>query len=443
MNSIQQTVFLRVIIATASCSISLCLVVFLLVSQEFRSELQSQSRHAAELLLTLAKDADPNTLADMPRDLSLAIAQDREYVLFIHDGGRVTYASWTDIAPDISALAGDTLVIEGRTYLMERQQDHETGAVVAVGVLKEETYFASLEIVGYTVVLFLLVMGFMLWLIRRAITVGMRPIHRLANAVSQRHATRLDPIDLDLPSELRPISDATNAFLRELHSALVREREFVSNAAHELRTPLAGIIAQVDAVPVQEVSNNVKGQLDKIRTSARRSARQVGQLLDLAFAESQADEVNQPVDLRQVLKEVLIEHAPTALQQDTEVELIADAPAMVALPETSLQIIFQNLVGNAVRYCDRPGKVLVTCAATVDGFAVTIADNGPGLSVSDIERLTKRYTRGRADFHADRGHGLGLSIVSELCVAMELHLSFDMSDDLGGLCVCVHSGPPR
>ena len=438
MKTIQQTVFLRVLAATASCSISLCIVVFVMVAQEFRSELQSQSRHAADLILTLARTAAPSTFSNLHQDPPQAGEQNREYVLFIHDGAQVTYASWSAEPPDLSTLSGDRIVVEGRTYLMERQHDPKTNAVVAVGVLKQETYLASLEIVGYTVVVFLLVMGGMLWLIRRSIHVGLRPIHRLARAVSERHSTRLDPIELSVPSELRPIADATNTFLGDLRRTLLREREFISNAAHELRTPLTGIIAQIDAVPVQDVSDSVKAQLDKIRSSALRSARQVGQLLDLAFADSQADTATHPVDLREVLKDVLIERAPAALQQELDVELIADTPVMVLLPETSLQIIFQNLIGNAINYCARPGRILVQCDTSKNGVIVTISDNGPGLSSSEIALLTKRHNRGKPSLTADRGHGLGLSIVSELCLAMDLQLSFSQSKELGGLAVCVH-----
>lgn len=432
MRSIQNAVFRRILAATLSCSVILCASIFLLVAQEFRGELRSQSANAAELILTIAQTTpvhELQTIEQLPQSQNGA---EHEYVLAVYTPSEVLYASWPNPPSDISLLDAPLLTIDGEIYQMEHHLDPTTYTRVVVGMLERETILASLEIVAFTVLAFLLVMAAMLWLIRGAIAGGLVHIHRLADEVTKRHHGSLQPIDLELPPELRSIANATSNFMVRLREAIQREREFVSNAAHELRTPLAGIIAQTEAIPKAGLPDEVADPLEKIRQSAKRSARQVNQLLDHAFSQSQVGIQSTPVEICKILTETLVDLTPAADHADVEIEFHCPQTLQSNLPAPLLQIVFQNLIVNALKFSNRPGRVRVTCELGLNKVEVTIEDNGPGLSADEFHKAQSRFGRSN-DQPLASGHGLGLAIVGELCADMGIQIDQRSSSDLGGL----------
>lgn len=271
-----------------------------------------------------------------------------------------------------------------------------------------------------------------LLLVRRAVTQALRPLDELSSAFAVRHAEDLSPVtDLSLPKELVPVIKAINQLVSNLRNAAQMQQTFLSNAAHQLRTPLAGIQTQIELALREDPSvPQHRERLSAVDAALRRLARSTHQMLALARSGPQAVTVDAMgvVDLQVLLEEAASTWLDTALQAGVDLGFEA-SPAKVWGSAWMLGEALNNMVHNAIRHSPRDGKVTVRCGTDAQGAGwLSVEDEGPGIALSERARVFERFYQ--AAGAASGGSGLGLAIVRE--VAQRHGASVTLADPPSG-----------
>lgn len=294
--------------------------------------------------------------------------------------------------------------IGGQTWRVFTIEDAEKGVRVMVGdrlSLRDRLIADLLLAVIAPVLLIVPLLGLLIW---ASLGRGLRPLHVMANELARRDADDMRPIDTgNAPSEVKPLADAINGLFGKVEAARRHEREVTAFAAHELRTPLAGLKTQAQIAIAAADPAVREGALRQILISVDRTTRLVRQLLAIAKLDAgvQADGVEDVV-LGEVLEEIIGEPC------DGHARIEFD-PALYARPVRAnreiLKLALRNLHENAVRHM--PGSGTVTWRAAPDG--ILVEDDGPGIPEEELPLVTQRFFRGRHKTAA--GTGLGLAIV--------------------------------
>lgn len=241
-----------------------------------------------------------------------------------------------------------------------------------------------------------------------AVRFSLVPLRRFRTSLEERGVRDLSEVPADgLPSELDPLAAALNHLLDRLRRAFEAERSFAANAAHELRTPLAGAIAQAQRLRSETQDPAAEARAAEIETTLKRLTRLSERLMQLAKAEGGRLRLDHGTDLRAVVR-VLVEGIARTEPPGRIVLAVPETPVISDLDPDAFGILCRNLVENALLHGDASAPVEVTL--TPDGQLV-VANDGPVLPREALERLTARFER--ADAIAD-GSGLGLAIVAAI-----------------------------
>lgn len=253
---------------------------------------------------------------------------------------------------------------------------------------------------------------------------GLRPLNNLRDAVASRTPVDLGPIAVeDVPKEVRPLVTAINELLQRLQDDMQSQRRFVANAAHQLRTPIAGLKTQTELALRQNDPADVQHALSLIRTGAERAARLANQLLALARSEPGAanTELFQQVDLNVVAREATKEFVPEAIRKNIDLGFEGTTqPVHVLGDQSSLHELAANLIDNAVLYTPAGGHVTVRIEpgrrdnGVGKSAELIIEDDGPGIPAEERERIFERFYRISDRSASASGSGLGLAIVREI-----------------------------
>jgi two-component system sensor histidine kinase TctE len=264
--------------------------------------------------------------------------------------------------------------------------------------------------------LLLIVTGFHIW---TGISRGLKPLQDIAAAIGQRSAKDLDPIpDKDAPLEVHSLTHTINTLLQKLGAAMMSQRRFVENAAHQMRTPLAGLKIQAERALQSDDFEAMKLTMGQIKNAADRVAHLNNQLLTLACSESMAGGMSEfeTIDLKALVHQCCLEWAPKALERNIELGFDAQRlPLSVSADATLLRELVNNLLDNAIRYSHPGGQINVAVRADPLGTLV-IEDNGPGIGAGEVDKVFERFYR--IPGSPGDGCGLGLAIVKEIA---ELH----------------------
>ncbi len=244
---------------------------------------------------------------------------------------------------------------------------------------------------------------------------GLAPLQRIRHAIGSRSHRDLSPVaEGNAPHEIQPLLHSINELLLRLNQTLEAQQRFVADAAHQLRTPLAGLITQSEYALRAANAAEQQHALAQIRTSAERANRLVHQLLTLARSEASSARpaVFENIDLDRLLREQASEWAPVAMHKEIDIGYESQAPGTaVAGNAVLLREMMSNLLDNAIRYTPRGGKVTVRLSDPVHPL-IAVEDNGPGIPVEARERVFERFYR--LPDSASDGSGLGLAIVREI-----------------------------
>lgn len=259
----------------------------------------------------------------------------------------------------------------------------------------------------------LLVLGFLLSLLVYAgIKRGMQPLTLLEAQLQHRSPHDLTPLEpATAPREVHALLTAINRLLASVARNMVQEKRFINDAAHQLRTPLAGLISQTELALQEEEAELIQARLRKVHAGALRSAHLLNQLLMLA--RSGAEVPMQPLDLAQLAQTVAREFSPRAVSLQVDLGYEGPNQAVVLGSELLLREALGNLIDNALRYGRSAKDSTVTIAVIEHGprIELRVEDNGPGLDPALREQAFERFWRGSEQ---PGGCGLGLSIVQEI-----------------------------
>ncbi|MDY0744313.1 sensor histidine kinase [Paucibacter sp. R3-3] len=255
---------------------------------------------------------------------------------------------------------------------------------------------------------------------------GMRPLDRLRGVVAARAPDDLSPLaDDGLAGELLPLVRSINALVANLRASAESQQAFLSVAAHQLRTPLAGMQTQIELAR-KEAEPQQRARLDALHEAMQRIGRSTSQMLALARSGPQAiqAETFATVDLQQLLEESASSWLDFALA--SQVDLGYDAqPVLVHGSVWMLRELLGNLIHNAIRHSPPQGRVTVRCSTLADGAsALEVEDEGPGIPPAERDKVFERFYQ--APGAAQGGSGLGLAVVQE--VALRHHATVTLSD---------------
>jgi two-component system sensor histidine kinase QseC len=288
-------------------------------------------------------------------------------------------------------------------------------------------------------VLGLPVLFFLLWF---SIRKGLSPLAALSQEIIKRQPDNLTPIDAkSVPDEVKPIVTALNDLLTRMGQTLEHERQFTDDAAHQLRTPLAAIQAQLYTARHTVAAAPHQLALDQMQASVARGIRLVNQLLALARLDPrQASPAVSHVSLDEITEAVCAELAPLALQRDQTLELLT-APNLPPIPGNAdmLSMLISNLLDNAIHYTPPGGQICISIEPDDGGLQLAVSDDGPGIAPDVRQRVFERFYRVASQDQP--GTGLGLSICRR--IAELHHANLTLSDGLNGrgLTVRVHFKP--
>ncbi len=262
---------------------------------------------------------------------------------------------------------------------------------------------------------------------------SLRDIDRMAAQLHQRNPLDLTPIQLEKPpKELLPILASTDALFDRIGTALSAERRFTSLAAHEMRTPLAGLRAQAQLAGSARDESERQQALRALRLGVDRASHMLDQLLDLAHVEALPASVGQdmqPITISDVYQAVMEDLGPKGIEKQLSFSarfLVEEIPGHAF----AMFVLLRNLLANAILYAPPGGKVAIGTSRLGEFVAITVDDSGPGIAAADRERAFERFNRlGQTK---TEGVGLGLSIVLSVIERHEARIRL-LDSPLGGL----------
>lgn len=266
---------------------------------------------------------------------------------------------------------------------------------------------------------------------------GLSPLQRLASQINRRSGNNLDLISDDYKyTEITTFKNALNQLLFRLKETLAREKRITSDAAHELRTPLAAIRLHTELAKNAKNSKQKNASLDQVIHGVDRTTHLVEQLLTLARLEPEllAKDFTR-INLNNLVIAETSLLSPLAIDKDIDISLNENRTALIDGNESSLQLLLRNLLINAITYTPSGGNIKISLSQSGQYVILTIEDNGPGISEKDRERVMERFYR--VENHQMPGCGIGLSIVDRVAQMHHAELNLSQADNSTGLKVTV------
>ncbi|MDR8070321.1 ATP-binding protein [Burkholderia cenocepacia] len=264
------------------------------------------------------------------------------------------------------------------------------------------------------------VLAVLIWL---AIGHSLTPLRTLSEAIDARSPDSLDAIGTkDIPDEVRPLVAALNALLLRLRGSLDRERAFTSDAAHELKTPLAALKVQAQVALTARDPARQRRAMQRVVEGVDRSTHLADQLLALARLDEAVPMPGEDVDLARTVQTCIDDHRANAERKGVSLVSCVDGPVVAHAPPTLMRVLLDNLVDNAIKYGREQGCIEIRSSQDGGVISIRVQDDGPGVPEEDLSRLQDRFFRG-AD-HDESGSGLGLSIVARIVVKLGGNLTY-------------------
>jgi two-component system sensor histidine kinase TctE len=300
----------------------------------------------------------------------------------------------------------------------------ELGALVQFAETLDKRSQLATEIIKGVILPQFVILPLAVVLVWFALSRGIKPLSELQARIRKRESNDLSPIEEgDVPEEVAPLVSAINDLLQRLDQSIAAQRHFLADAAHQLKTPLAGLRTQAELAEReidsgQGDSASMKHTLRQIALSSQRAAHMVNQLLAMARAEDQEQALrHQSVNLANVVKEAVRDFVPKAM--DKRIDLGYEGPdedeeTLLNGQPVLLRELVRNLVDNALQYTPSGGTVTARLSPDPLGQFVElqVEDNGPGIAAAERELVFRPFYRALGT-EVD-GSGLGLAIVSEI-----------------------------
>jgi signal transduction histidine kinase len=403
MNSIRVRVLLSLLGMLVLTALAMAALTYRSVLSETEALFDYQLRQMAYSLRDQGEiaPAQASTLADEQLDFIVQI--------WTADGRVIYPPRLRDDVPTHALLGLADITVKGRTWRTFSVATHERVIQVAQPLQIRQKLAAGAALRSVAPLVFIApVMALLVWWLAAQ---TLAPLRRVADGVRARDEQSLQPLPTEgLPDEVSPLVGALNGLLLRLSTSLGAQRAFVSDAAHELRSPLTALKLQMQLLKRAPDDASRAAAADALNDGIDRAARLVEQLLALARAEPGAPAAaHAPLDLSELVRGAVADTAPYAVSRGTTLELQADAPVPLEGDAAALTMLVRNLADNAVRYSPAGSKVELR--TFVDGRVpvLEVDDAGPGIAEEDRGRVFDRFYRHAANDQA--GSGLGLAIV--------------------------------
>ena len=261
-------------------------------------------------------------------------------------------------------------------------------------------------------VLIVILVGSLVWL---GVVRGLAPLRVLERSIASRSHLDLSPVLVDgVPGRVRPLVDEINALMARLSEVLEFQNRFIADAAHQLRTPVAGLKAQIEIVLRESDPERVRYSMNQIYMGMERLSRLVSQLLSLARNEPNAvrNLRLELLDLNRLVFETTMEWVPEALRKGIDLGFEGDdTPVFINGDPVRLKELINNLFDNAIRYTPDNGRVTARVLREPHP-AFALSDDGPAIPIEERQRVFERFHRLLGS--NTEGSGLGLAIVNEI-----------------------------
>ncbi|MDD5228984.1 MAG: ATP-binding protein [Methylococcales bacterium] len=286
------------------------------------------------------------------------------------------------------------------------------------------------------------ILGLVIWFI---VGRALAPLNRLEIALSRREASYLKPLSIqELPNEIVPIVHEINTLFVQLEQAFEHERQFTADAAHELRTPLAGLLTQAQ-VALRTADETVRNQaLKRIEQAVHRMTYLVQQLLTFSRIDSNTEYLAKAVThVEKEIVQVITELDADAYKKRIHLEFVEEKVVPIMANTLLINILLRNIIDNAIKYTPQRGSIKVSLVGTETQLIFSVEDSGSGIAPDQYENSLKRFHRCVETAHTAQGTGLGFSIVQRIAGIHQAELALGESE-LGGLKVKVTFNlPPR
>jgi two-component system sensor histidine kinase TctE len=294
--------------------------------------------------------------------------------------------------------------------------------------LADEISLRALQLIGLLFIVALLLVSLGIWM-------TLRPLERLNSALARRSSVDLSPLDLAVPREISKLVRTINHFMQQLGGTLDGLQRFTSEAAHQIRTPLAGLRSQAQNALDEEDAGLRQKQLNRVLESADRLSDTVNQLLSQAvLAHRLRSQQTEPVALDQLVREQCRQLALPALEQGVELAYDGDDAVLLQANAFALRQMVQNILENAIRYSNPGSEVQVRLEQGEGYISLSVADQGPGIPDAEKPLVFERFYRSPNNVRT--GSGLGLAIAKD--VASYHRASLKLTDNQpAGLVVTV------
>ncbi len=264
-----------------------------------------------------------------------------------------------------------------------------------------------------------------------------RPLDQLAGSVSRRGPKDLRPVQAPVPREMGPLVASLNTLMGRLNSSLTRSEDFIAEAAHRVRTPLAVVRTKAEIIERKSADPDTRAAVGDMIHAIDDSSRTASQLLDHAMVTFRLDNLAaERIDLQRLAQDTVDRLRPISELKDIDLTCGALDAAEVHGDLILLQNALHNIVDNAIKYGPRGSQIEITCRLHDAGADLQVKDTGPGFAQGDTNRMTERFTRG-GNAAGVVGSGLGLTIAKEVVEAHGGHLKLSNSPE-GGACVTLH-----
>ncbi|MCS0631588.1 sensor histidine kinase N-terminal domain-containing protein [Telluria mixta] len=303
--------------------------------------------------------------------------------------------------------------------LLDATQEPRLALVQVAETLDKRAQLAN-EIIKGVILPQFIILPVILALVWFALSRGLSPLAQLQERIRARPPDDLSPIDSrQVPEEISPLVGSLNDMLARLAHTIAVQKRFIADAAHQMKTPLAGMRMQSELALRQVDPNEIHRSLEQLAKSSESATRLVNQLLALARAENQphAGQTLEPLDLAALARDVVQDwvQASFAHEIDLGYEVIGDPPEIDG-SAMMLRELLSNLIDNALRYTPPGGSVTVRVRGTNIGNGnqalLEVEDTGPGIAPSERHRVFERFYRILGS--SASGSGLGLAIVREI-----------------------------
>ena len=260
------------------------------------------------------------------------------------------------------------------------------------------------------------IVGLLIWVI---VSQGLKPLRKLAHELENKQPNDLSPLSIQAPRrELEQIVISSNGLLERLETSLLREKQFASNAAHELRTPISVLKVQLHNLGRELSAGNES--IAELEATSERLEHLVEQILDLyKNSPDQFHPAFEPIDIPDLTQEILAREFPRFEAKKQALEFQGNA-CVISGDRFALITMLQNLLSNANKYTPPGGQVMISIDNTGSGVTLTVEDSGPGIPEDQWQLVFERFYRVGGDRHksGEQGCGLGLAIVKHI---VELH----------------------